>query len=96
MFVFPVWVQRQSFLPDGVAGLDALHVECVSKGVAISLEPADETRGNREMYLEGPTAIRSDLSAKGLERAVLTLCSPGAKAFLVFELRNGSRAERPT
>ncbi len=50
-----------SFPGDGVAGngaflivddVDALHAEFVAKGVAIALEPTDQTWGNREMYVK--------------------------------------------
>ena len=50
-----------SFPGDGVSGgvvfllvedLDALHVELVAKGVTVTLEPTDQTWGNREMYVE--------------------------------------------
>ena len=50
-----------SFSGDGVSGgvvyllvenVDALHAELVAKGVAISLEPTDQTWGNREMYVK--------------------------------------------
>jgi catechol 2,3-dioxygenase-like lactoylglutathione lyase family enzyme len=52
-----------SFSGDGVAGgvvflvvedVDALHVELKTKGVAIELEPTDQSWGNREMYVEDP------------------------------------------
>jgi uncharacterized glyoxalase superfamily protein PhnB len=52
-----------SFSGDGVSGgvvyllvedVDALHTELVSKGVAIDLEPTDQTWGNREMYVKDP------------------------------------------
>ncbi|HJQ25374.1 MAG TPA: VOC family protein [Blastocatellia bacterium] len=50
-----------SFSGDGVSGgvvfllvedLDALHAELIAKGVTISLEPTEQTWGNREMYVE--------------------------------------------
>ena len=50
-----------SFPGDGVAGgvvfllvedVDALHVELVAKGVPITLEPTDQSWGNREMYVK--------------------------------------------
>lgn len=50
-----------SFSGDGVSGgvvflivddVDALHGELVAKGVAIDLEPTDQTWGNREMYVK--------------------------------------------
>ncbi len=49
-----------SFLGDGVPGgvatfivedLDALHVEFVTHGIPIDLEPTDQSWGNREMYV---------------------------------------------
>jgi uncharacterized glyoxalase superfamily protein PhnB len=49
-----------SFSGDGVSGgvvfllvkdVDALHVELVAKGVAIELEPTNQSWGNREMYV---------------------------------------------
>ena len=52
-----------SFPGDGVAGsavalavadVDALCAEFRAKGVAIELEPTDQTWGNREMYLRDP------------------------------------------
>jgi uncharacterized glyoxalase superfamily protein PhnB len=52
-----------SFSGDGVSGgiasflvddVDALHAEFVEAGVRISLEPTNQTWGNREMYLEDP------------------------------------------
>ena len=52
-----------SFSGDGVSGafavfvveeMEALQTEFVRKGVAISLDPTDQTWGNREMYLEDP------------------------------------------
>ncbi len=49
----------------GVVGLwvrdvDALHAEFVSRGVAITLPPTNQTWGNREMYVRDPdgNAIR--------------------------------------
>ena len=50
-----------SFSGDGVAGgavfllvenVDALHAELVAKGVPITLEPTDQTWGNREMVVK--------------------------------------------
>lgn len=50
-----------SFSGDGVSGgvvfllvedVDVLHAELVAKGVPISLEPTDQSWGNREMYVE--------------------------------------------
>lgn len=52
-----------SFSGDGVSGgvvyllvddVDALHPELVARGVAIDLEPTDQTWGNREMYVKDP------------------------------------------
>jgi uncharacterized glyoxalase superfamily protein PhnB len=37
-----------------VDDVDALHSEFVAKGVAIALEPTDQTWGNREMYVKDP------------------------------------------
>ena len=56
-----VWIHVSSFSGDGVAGgvvnllvdgVDALHAEFVAKGVAIALEPTDQTWGTREMYVK--------------------------------------------
>ena len=56
-----VMLHVSSFPGDGVSGgvvalfvedLDALHRELVGKGVAIALEPTDQTWGNREMYVK--------------------------------------------
>lgn len=50
-----------SFPGDGTVGgvamifvrdVDALHRELVGRGVAVSLEPTDQTWGNREMYVK--------------------------------------------
>lgn len=58
-----VWLHVSSFPGDGVAGgvvnievdeIDRLHRDLPSKGVAIELEPTDQTWGNREMYLADP------------------------------------------
>ena len=58
-----VIVHVSSFPGDGVAGgaaniyvtdLGALHAELVSRGVAIELEPTDQSWGTREMYLADP------------------------------------------
>ena len=55
-----VWVHVSSFAGDGVAGgvasfyvreVDALFVEFTGRGVAIELEPHDQSWGNREMYV---------------------------------------------
>jgi catechol 2,3-dioxygenase-like lactoylglutathione lyase family enzyme len=52
-----------SFVGDGVPGgvvflvvadVDALHAELKAKGVAIDLEPTDQSWGNREMYVRDP------------------------------------------
>lgn len=56
-----VWMNLSSFSGDGVAGcvvnlmvddVDMLHREFVAKGVAISIEPVDQTWGSREMYVK--------------------------------------------
>ena len=56
-----IWVHVSSFSGDGVAGgvvnflvesVDALHAELVKKGVAIAVEPVDQTWGTREMYVK--------------------------------------------
>lgn len=58
-----VWLHVSSFSGDGVSGgvvyllvedVDALYPELVAKGVRIDLEPADQTWGNREMYVNDP------------------------------------------
>jgi catechol 2,3-dioxygenase-like lactoylglutathione lyase family enzyme len=55
-----VWMHLSSFSGDGVAGgvvnllvdnVDDLHAEFVKKGVAIAVEPVDQTWGTREMYV---------------------------------------------
>ncbi len=55
-----VWVHLSSFSGNGVAGgvvnllvdnVDSLHAEFVAKGVAIAVEPVDQTWGTREMYV---------------------------------------------
>jgi len=55
-----VWMHLSSFSGDGVAGgvvnllvgsVDEMHVEFVAKGVAIAVEPVDQTWGTREMYV---------------------------------------------
>jgi len=52
-----------SFSGDGGSGgvvflvvedVDALHAELKTKGVAIDLEPTDQSWGNREMYVKDP------------------------------------------
>lgn len=52
-----------SFSGDGVSGavvyllvedVDALHTELVANGVAIDLQPTDQSWGNREMYVKDP------------------------------------------
>lgn len=56
-----VWLHLSSFSGDGVCGgvanlivdaVDALHQEFVAKGVAIAVEPVDQTWGSREMYVK--------------------------------------------
>jgi uncharacterized glyoxalase superfamily protein PhnB len=56
-----IWLHLSSFSGDGVAGgvvnlvlddVDALHEEFVGKGVAIAVEPVDQTWGTREMYVK--------------------------------------------
>jgi uncharacterized glyoxalase superfamily protein PhnB/2'-5' RNA ligase len=56
-----VFVHVSSFAGDGVAGgvvafwvddVDALFAEFQARGVAIHLEPTDQTWGNREMYVK--------------------------------------------
>jgi uncharacterized glyoxalase superfamily protein PhnB len=56
-----VWIHLSSFFGDGVAGgvvnlvvddVDALYREFVGKGVAIAVEPVDQTWGTREMYVK--------------------------------------------
>jgi uncharacterized glyoxalase superfamily protein PhnB len=58
-----VELHLSSFSGDGVSGsvvfvlvedVDALHAELVAKGVAVDLEPTDQTWGNREMYIKDP------------------------------------------
>jgi catechol 2,3-dioxygenase-like lactoylglutathione lyase family enzyme len=55
-----VELHLSSFSGDGVAGgvvffgirdIDELHKELKAKGVAIALEPTDQSWGNREMYV---------------------------------------------
>lgn len=57
------WIHVSSFPGDSVAGcavylvvddVKTLYSEFRSKGVDISLEPTDQTWGNREMYVEDP------------------------------------------
>jgi uncharacterized glyoxalase superfamily protein PhnB len=52
-----------SFSGDGVSGgvvflvvkdVDELHEELKAKGIAIDLEPTDQSWGNREMYVSDP------------------------------------------
>jgi catechol 2,3-dioxygenase-like lactoylglutathione lyase family enzyme len=52
-----------SFSGDGVSGgvvflvvkdVDELHEELKAKGIAIELEPTDQSWGNREMYINDP------------------------------------------
>ena len=56
-----VWLHLSSFSGDGVAGgvanivvddVDALYREYVAKGVAIDVEPVNQTWGTREMYVK--------------------------------------------
>lgn len=56
-----VWLHLSSFSGDGVAAggvnllvrdVDVLHAEFVAKGVRIAVEPVDQTRGTREMYIK--------------------------------------------
>jgi uncharacterized glyoxalase superfamily protein PhnB len=58
-----VTLHLSSFAGDGVAGgvvflavedVDALHAELAAKGVPISLQPTDQSWGNREMYVDDP------------------------------------------
>jgi catechol 2,3-dioxygenase-like lactoylglutathione lyase family enzyme len=55
------WLHLSSFPGDGVVGgvvnfvvdsVDDLHREFLAKGVAIALEPVDQTWGTREMYVK--------------------------------------------
>ena len=65
-----------SFSDDAVPGgvvflvvedVDALHEELKAKGVAIDLEPTDQSWGNREMYVHDPdgNSIRFVDAGKG-------------------------------
>jgi catechol 2,3-dioxygenase-like lactoylglutathione lyase family enzyme len=54
------WLHISSFPGDGASGgvvfivvddVDALHAELVGRNVPIDLPPADQTWGNREMYV---------------------------------------------
>ena len=56
-----VKLHASSFPGDGVSGgvvfllvedVDGLHAELAAKGVAIDLEPMDQSWGNREMYVK--------------------------------------------
>jgi uncharacterized glyoxalase superfamily protein PhnB len=56
-----IWLHLSSFSGDGVSGgvanitvdsVDALYKELVAKGVAIDVEPVDQTWGTREMYVK--------------------------------------------
>ena len=56
-----VWIHLSSFSGDGVVGgvvnllvddVDTLHTEFIAKGVAIAVEPVDQTWGTREMYVK--------------------------------------------
>lgn len=58
-----IWMNLSSFSGDGVCGgvvnlmvddVDGLHAELVKKGVAIAVEPVDQTWGSREMYVRDP------------------------------------------
>ena len=57
------WLHVSSFPGDGVFGaavylivddVDAVHAKLVERGVAIDLEPTDQTWGNRETYVKDP------------------------------------------
>ncbi len=57
------WIHVSSFSGDAVAGgvvyltvddVDKLHASLVEKGLAIDLEPMDQTWGNRETYIKDP------------------------------------------
>jgi len=70
-----------SFSGDGRSGavaaflvedVDALHAELVSRGAPISLEPTDQTWGNREMYVEDPDGNKIRfIRVKGLPLSVI-------------------------
>ena len=54
------WIHLSSFSGDGTGGggalfvvdsVDELHAEFVAKGIAIDMEPVDQTWGTREMYV---------------------------------------------
>jgi hypothetical protein len=56
-----VRLHLSSFPGDGVSGgvvylavedVDALHAECLAKGIPIAVAPVDQTWGNREMYVK--------------------------------------------
>jgi uncharacterized glyoxalase superfamily protein PhnB len=58
-----VQLHVSSFSGDGISGavasflveeVDPLHTELVGRGAQISLEPVDQTWGNREMYVDDP------------------------------------------
>ncbi|MGB0952370.1 MAG: glyoxalase superfamily protein [Planctomycetota bacterium] len=58
-----VWLHVSSFPGDGVAGnavnlmvddMDALHDDLKQRGLALDMEPMQQTWGNRELYLEDP------------------------------------------
>ena len=58
-----VELHLSSFSGDGVSGgvvflvvkdVDQLHEELKAKGIAIELEPTDQSWGNREMYINDP------------------------------------------
>jgi uncharacterized glyoxalase superfamily protein PhnB len=57
------WIFVSSFPGDAVVGgvvylkvddVDQHHEELIGRGVAIDLEPTDQTWGNREMYVKDP------------------------------------------
>jgi catechol 2,3-dioxygenase-like lactoylglutathione lyase family enzyme len=61
MYLDGVWIHLSSFSRDGVAGgvvtflvdsVDTLHAEFVSQGVAIHVEPIDQSWSMREMYVK--------------------------------------------
>ena len=51
---FPEMVFRVALPIFSFDDVDTLHAEFVKRGVRISLEPTDQTWGNREMYVEDP------------------------------------------
>ena len=57
------WIHVSSFSGDAVPGgvvylvvddVDELHADLVKQGVAVDLEPTDQTWGNRETYVNDP------------------------------------------